>query len=136
MSQVTFDTQEWDSLFRSIEKNATDPKPVLRLAFDTRGFRDVITHFQQETGPDGAWKRSKRAELQSGQTLQDTGRLRGGFLPGNIQNHGKNGVVFYNNVPYAVYHDEGRGNHKREFMWLSGEAQEDMLNIILDQIVK
>lgn len=136
MSEVSFDTREWDSLFRSIDGTARDPKPVLKLAFNTRGFRDVISHFQQERSPDGVWKKSKRAELQGGQTLQDTGRLRGGFLPGNIQDHGKNGIVFFNRVPYAVYHDEGWGQLKREFMWLSGEAQEDMTNIILDQIVK
>jgi len=136
-SEVRFESKEWDAMIKKINDSVKDPKPLLRAAFATRGFRDIIQHFEQEKGPDGQWKRSKRAEREGGKTLQDTGNLRNGFLPGNISNKGKDAIVFFNPVPYSGQHDEGTdGMPQREFMYLTDDAQEDMLNIILDQIVK
>lgn len=134
---VSFETKEWDNFIKQVDANVKDPKPLLKLAFNTAGFRDVIKHFQGEQSPEGTWKKSKRAIEQGGQTLQDTGRLRGGFQPGNIKNQGKNAIVFFNPVPYGGIHDEGTKTiPQREFMWLSDSAQEEMLNIMLDQLVK
>lgn len=135
--EVSFDDKEWQEMIREIEKNVKDPKPVLRAAFGTRGFRDIIQHFENEESPEGNWIPSKRAMREHGKTLQDTGRLRGGFSPGNIKDKGRDAIVFFNPVPYSAQHDEGTETiPQREFMWLSDEAQEDMLKIILDLVVK
>lgn len=135
--EVSFDAKEWESLIKTINDNVTNPKPMLRAAFGTRGFKDVIQHFEQERSPTGQWKPSQRALREGGKTLQDTGNLRNNFSPSNIRNSGRDSIVFFNPTPYAAQHDEGTGNSpQREFMWLSGEAQEDMLKIMLDFLVK
>lgn len=134
---VSFNTSEWDALFRSIDKTAKDPKPALRVAFGTRGFRDIISHFDSEASPTSPWRPSQRVLRYGGKTLQDTGNLRQNFIPTNLRDRGRDAIVFFNPTPYADQHDSGTKTiPQREFMWLSGEAQEDMLNIILDLIVK
>lgn len=136
MADVSFEAKEWEDFIKKINASVKDPRPLLKTAFSTRGFRDVIQHFEQERGPDSTWKKSKRAERDGGKTLQDTGNLRNGFLPSNVENKDKNSIVFFNNVPYAAQHDLGENNMpQREFMYLTDDAQEDMLNIILDLIV-
>ena len=135
--EVSFDDEEWKEMIRTINENVKDPRPMLRAAVSTRGFKDIIKHFNEERGPDSAWKPSQRALKENGKTLQDTGNLRDGFLPGNIRDEGRDAVVFFNPVPYAAQHDEGtNGMPQREFMWLSDDAQDDMIKIILDLVVK
>ena len=140
--EVTFDDREWQKMLNTINKNVTNPKPFLKAAFGTRGFKDIIDHFQNERGPDGAWAEwaeSTKAKRGNGKKLQDTGNLRQNFLPGNIRDQGKNSIVFFNSTPYASTHDLGNPNRnipQREFMYLSNKAQEDMLKIILDLVVK
>ncbi len=135
--EVTFDAKEWVDMIQTIDKNVTDPKPMLRAAFGTRGFKDVIEHFQNEEGRAGAWKPSQRAIREGGKTLQDTGNLRQNFNVSNIRDKGKDAIVFFNPTPYASQHDLGTDKlPQREFMYLSDDAQEDMLKIILDLVVK
>ncbi len=141
--EVHFDSKEWQSMIRTIEKKVKDPRPMLKAAFNTRGFKDIISHFTNETGPDGGWvphapatakRRGPNAKL-----LQDTGNLRRNFTPSNIKNKDRNSILFFNPTPYGGIHDRGskeRNVPQREFMWLSDEAQEDMLKIILDLVVK
>jgi phage gpG-like protein len=136
---VVLDDREWQQFFRSVGGKLADPRPILRVAFATRGFSDIIRHFEKESGPDGVWVKSKRAERDGGKTLQDTGNLRRNFLPTNLEDVGKQAIRFFNPTPYAAAHDDprpGSRNPQREFMWLSDRAQEDMINIILDQLVQ
>lgn len=65
-----------------------------------------------------------------GMKLQDTGRLRNSFKPTNVRRTNE-GFLWFNNAktksgfPYAFAHNEGGGSlPKRDFMWLSNEAQE------------
>lgn len=140
--EVSFDDKEWRDMLETINKNVKDPKPVLRAAFGTRGFKDIIDHFQAERGPDGMWAEwaeSTKAKRGNGKKLQDTGNLRQNFLPGNIRDSGRDSIVFFNSTPYAATHDLGNSSRnipQREFMYLSDKAQEDMLKIILDLVVK
>jgi hypothetical protein len=124
-------------------------------------FRDVIEHFDNQAGPDGPWAARKepyRSFIEGeGYTniLQVTGRLRnagrrrnadlnvGASLgvrgkpptrPGKVMNEF---IQWINPVPYARAHDEGTDTlPKREFMWLSKEAVENIsaqtLAFILD----
>jgi len=67
-----------------------------------------------------------------------SGNLRKSFLPGmgQTKQKGKYGILLFTNVPYAGKHNYGLGGMpKREFMWLSGPAQERMLNLILSGLV-
>lgn len=139
--RVEFDAHEWKKLVQTIDKHVKDPRPILKAVFTTRGFSDVISHFTEEKGPKGHWvalseaTRKKRGD--SAKMLQDTGNLRRNFSPSNIKNAGTNGIVFFNPTPYGGMHDRGfKHVPQREFMWLSDDAQEDMLKLILDLVVK
>ena len=146
--QVTLDTNEWDGFFKTVSDGMKDPKPYLRAAFATRGFSDVISHFDDARGPRGSWaplkpatiaRRRKGRGTGSARPLQDTGNLRRNFLPTNIDDLGNNSIVFFNPTPYAAPHDEGSEKQhlpQREFMWLSDKATDDMINIVLDLVVK
>lgn len=134
--EVEFEVEEWMSFLNSVDRSVKNPHKILRAAFSTRGFHDVIDHFQSEKGPGDPWAPLK---YRVGKALQDTGNLRRNFLPSNVNDRGRNSIVFFNPTPYSGAHDNGvpsRNIPKREFMWLSDNAQEDMLNIILDQVVK
>jgi phage gpG-like protein len=78
-----------------------------------------------------------------GNILQATGRLRNSFKPSNVRSSIE-GIVWFNNAktksgfPYAQAHDDGGETlPKRDFMWLSEKAFDDMLeniqNFMLDE---
>lgn len=146
--QVRLDTDEWEDFFKVVSDGMKDPKPYLRAAFSTRGFSDVINHFDDAKGPRASWvplkpstiaRRRKGRGAGSARPLQDTGNLRRNFLPGNVEDQGQNAIVFFNPTPYAAAHDEGSAKRhipQREFMWLSDRATDDMLNIVMDLVVK
>lgn len=105
-------------------------------------FRDVISHFKDEQGESGPWQQwsySYRKQMNSkgrgsNKILQYNGRLRNSFQPTNVENTNK-GIMWFNNAktksnyPYAWGHDTGDGKlPKRDFMWLSEKALEDISN--------
>lgn len=64
----------------------------------------TVRRFETETGPDGAkWKPSFRAQHAGGQTLSDTGRLKGSIH----HQVGSNYVDVGTNVLYAAVHQMG-----------------------------
>jgi phage gpG-like protein len=107
-------------------------------------FRDLVQHFEQEKGSEGPWKawsdfyaqKMERLGKGGNKILQDSGRLRQGLIP--IQS-GRNvrkvpeGILWFNpaktkgGFPYALAHDEGGEKlPKRDFMWLSASARENI----------
>lgn len=135
---VRFDNKEWERFTKKLDINIRNPQPFLKAAFSTIGFRDIIQHFQQEKGQKKSWKKSERAKREGGRTLQDTGNLRGNFSPTNLENQGRDAIIFFNPTPYAAIHDEGskKGNiPKRDFMYLSDKAEKRMLKSIMDRLV-
>lgn len=103
-------------------------------------FRDVTTHFEQEKGSQGTWKPWSaiyRKHLSSigragNKILQFNGRLRQNFMPTDFKTSSA-GITWFNNAvtksgyPYAWGHNEGDGKlPKRDFMWLSDSALEDI----------
>lgn len=151
--QVHLDTKEWEGFFKAVSDGVKNPKPYLRAAFSTRGFSDIIKHFEAQRGPNGAWKprspetqrayarlNKKHAKYNpTNKLLQLSGNMRRNFLPGNIEDHGQNAIVFFNPTPYAAAHDDGsnkRNIPQREFMYLTDKAVDDMLNIVMDLVVK
>lgn len=110
-----------------------------------RVFRDVISHFEKESGPEGPWKewspsyRAMMEEIGKGgnKILQDTGNLRQSFVPTNWRKQ-SDGILWFNpartksGFPYARAHNEGGPRlSKREFMWLDKSAVDDMGKITL-----
>lgn len=114
-------------------------------------YRDVISHFEKEQGSQGPWESWSTSYFNflekigraNNQKLQFTGRLRQNFKPGNYRST-KEGPLWFNDAktksgfPYAFAHDEGGPRlPKRDFMWLSDDAVEDIskqtLQFMLDE---
>lgn len=108
-------------------------------------YRDIIEHFEKESGPNGRWKAwseryaafMNRIGKGGNQILQDTGRLRQSFQPTNWRVEGDS-ILWFNpaktsrGFPYAKAHDEGGGKlPQREFMWLSARAMGKTEELIL-----
>jgi len=108
-------------------------------------YRDLIDHFDQESGPSGPWKpwsdsysRFMASLGKSGnKILQDTGRLRNAFKPTNVRNT-SDGILWFNDAttpngyPYAFGHNYGFGRvPQREFMWLSDGAMSEIEDTVL-----
>lgn len=77
-------------------------------------------------------KKPPKPPRKPGKILQDKGRLRNSFKPTNVRKHSA-GLLWFNNAqtkggfPYAAAHDEGGAQlPKRDFMWLSQKAVDDM----------
>lgn len=150
---VKLDARPWLNFIDRLHILLKNPQPILRAAFATVGFRDIIKHFQEEKGSEGKWKKrsastqaaykrlgkKNRTFNPSNKLLQLTGDLRKAFLPGNIENKGRDAILFFNPTPYAAVHDKGskkQGIPQRDFMYLSEKAQDKMLDVILDRFLK
>ncbi len=114
-------------------------------------FKDVIQHFESESGSDGAWKawsKSYRKQLEKigregNKILQFNGRLRQNFKPTSMRASAQ-GILWFNDAktkggfPYAAAHNYGGDKlPKRDFMWLSFNAMnaisEQTLQFMLDE---
>jgi len=131
--ELVLDAKEWDEFFRKLKGNTAKAAKFLKVAASTEGFRDIVDHFDKESGPGGGWKELKVP--RSGKILQLTGRLRQSILPesGGVREAGDQAVIMYSNVIYGRTHDQGdpgRNIPQREFMWLSGKAQQAMANMV------
>lgn len=129
----------WEIFFAKLKGNTQKFTKFLQVAASTEGFRDIINHFKEESGPSGGWKELKKP--RSGKILQLTGRLRGSILPdtGGTEIMGNNAVRMFSNVEYSRTHDLGdpsRNIPQREFMWLSNKAQQAMADMIIDLVMK
>lgn len=101
-------------------------------------FQDIIAHFEKEQGSRGKWKAWSKVYAEhmekigkgGNKILQDTGRLRQSFTPGQWRGRPA-GIEWYNpaktksGFPYAAAHDQGGGKlPKRDFMWLGKGAMD------------
>lgn len=136
---------EWLGFLSAIQSKVKDPSALLKTAFMTAGFKDIIQHFNDEKGPMGKWK-SRSAETQaqyalrnkrdsrynpSNKILQLTGNMRKSILPTNTKKISKNAIEIFNTAEYSHRHDSGTdGMPQREFMWFSNDAKERMAQII------
>ncbi len=159
---VELDMTEWDVFLSKTAVNFKRAQAHLRVAAQAFAFQDIISHFRDEQGPDGAWAprsgttQARYAMIQSGQwkpprgaragsfnptnkLLQLTGNLRKSLLPteGEIKNIGSDGVMLFSNTEYSGRHDRGGGGiPARPFMWLSEQVQEKMVNTVLQLILE
>lgn len=137
-----FDDSQWQSLLKKINtkwKDIKDRKTFGALVASV-SYQDIIEHFEDETGPDGPWKKRKEPYKtwieKQGHTkiLQVTGHLRKSFVIASPKfRTDSSGVLVFNNTSYAQRHDEGTdGMPKRSFMWLSKKG----LQKLVDQTIK
>lgn len=95
-------------------------------------FTNNLLRFDKEVDPDGTkWKKSLRAILEGGQTLQDTRRLRN-----SIETEASPIMVAIGtNVEYASVHQNGsekKNIEQRTFVGISEEDIEEVKEEILD----
>lgn len=142
--KATLNAGEWTSFLSSVQSKVKDPSALLKAAFMTAGFQDIIQHFRDEKGPDGKWRpRSPITQMQyamrnktdsrynpSNKLLQLTGNLRKSILPTNTKKVSKNAIEIFANAEYGGRHDRGEDMPQREFMWFSDSAKDRMAQII------
>lgn len=153
---ATFQDKEVVEFFKNMKKRLADVKDGQNKfvgLLSSIVYRDVIGHFQDQRGSKGPWEQwspSYRAHMErinraGNQILQFSGKLRQNFKPENNKTTSQ-GILWFNDAqtktgfPYAALHDEGGPNHpKRDFMWLSDKAAEDIskvtLQFLLDEAV-
>ena len=95
-----------DRLLRALDR-LTQPgamREVSRVAAEG-AMSALMDRFRTATDPWGRpWRPSLRAQLEGGQTLSDTGRLRRSF---SVQSVSERGFVIGTNVRYAAAHQFG-----------------------------
>lgn len=138
------DDRQWRTFLIRVGRNIKDGARLLDVAAKTHGFKDIITHFAQEKGPDGRWKPLTKATIQRRtkgkgggrpKILQDEGNLRKSIIAKSTRRRGKNELEMFSNVGYSGKHNEGDPSEnlpKREFMWLSEKAQGLMAETIIN----
>jgi len=99
MIKVKIDDRGLQTLLKQLE-NKTNTKPLFRQLGGVM-LDAVEENFASEGRP--RWKRSKRAERENGQTLQDTGRLAKSIT----MKYDENKVIVGTNVKYGKYHQFG-----------------------------
>lgn len=140
-TEVTFENKEVLDFLKNIDKKLKNIKDGERNYISLLSaivYRDINEHFEKEEGSGGKWEhwsfwyalQMEKKGKGGNKILQDTGRLRNSFKPMSMRKTGE-GFLWFNNAqtkkgfPYAYAHDEGGDKlPKRDFMWLSEDAQE------------
>ena len=134
---LTFESEEWTRVLKKLKdkwkdiKNRKEFGAIVAIA----GFKDILSHFDDELGPTGKWQeRSEAYKIyahKQGKTkiLQFSGTLRKSFTPSSPKfRSNTSGIILYSKVPYARAHDEGLGKMpERKFMWLSKDAIDSII---------
>ena len=142
MISVKIETKELDDLVKRMQKDL-GPQGMKKFFLKTSivMYKDVLTHFEREEGPDGKWERwkggrSTRPTKRGGsKMLQDTGRLRLSIQP----SHSSESAVVGTNIEYAAIQNYGsskKDHPAREFMWISDECVQkiqDMASTLLEE---
>jgi phage gpG-like protein len=147
--ELKLDTSKWNEVMARLG-DKSNWRSILRRVASVVAFKDVIAHFKDEKGPDGAWaewspsykrqreriadrlatpsarRRASRAGVKPvafSKKLVLTGTLRQSFMTPFDRPSGNEVSVLVNHTPYARRHDLGGGNvPQRQFMWLSNNA--------------
>lgn len=141
--ELKFDSKKAEQFFADLNKRlgiVNDAEEKFVNILSAIVFQDIMSHFEKERGSKGPWKPWSKmyadhmAMIGKGgnKILQDTGRLRQSFTPGQWRSHPA-GIEWYNpaktssGFPYAYAHNEGGPKlPKRDFMWLSKTALDKM----------
>src|SRR5690349_14119192 len=99
MPATALDISSLEKAIAEYEKNGRDLEDFFKSA-ETVLIEAVDREF--DTEGRGHWKKSLRAELEGGKTLEKSGTLAGSISHG--ASHGKDFVEVGTNVPYAGFH--------------------------------
>ncbi len=99
---LTLNREGFDGLMSHLLRNVTDLSPVSYEIGELLS-SSVRRNFA-EGGRPVKWKKSKRAEVDGGQTLRDTGVLMNSIIGGDA---GEKGIRVGTNVEYAAAHHFG-----------------------------
>lgn len=133
MLDYKFQADDARKRFKEMLEKARNPRVAMeRVAI--MGWRDILTHFQQQRGPDGPWEPLARNRRRKGnpkkglghRILQDTGTLRSSI---GWRTEGVDAVLF-TNLEYADYHEHQLKDYKRpkrSFLWISNIAMKNIL---------
>ena len=145
-ARAFLDDKEWRKYLKNTQRTIKTINKTLQVAYSTIGFRDILKHFNAETGPRGRWpsakpgtfaRRPKGRKRISPKLLQDTGNLRRNFLPTNSKKINNKSILIFNNAPYSAVHDNGsrrKNIPQRKFMWFSDRALNAMSKFLLSKV--
>lgn len=136
--KITINDEKARTLFTGISKRAADATEANKIiALKMR--QDVLNHFRDEKGSDGAWKDLKpatwKSKLEHGHTkkLQNTGTLR----MRNMPEAGKDYALVFNDLSYASTHQLGSKNvPQRDFLWLSKSMLNNIVKLMANYIIR
>lgn len=134
-SRAFLDDREWRKYINKTMKTIKTSEKTLKVAYATIGFRDIIKHFKDESGPKKGWV--KRKDKKPHGLLKDTGNLRRNFLPSNTKKVNNKTILIFNTAPYSGIHDRGskqKNIPQREFMWFGSRAMNTMAKFFLSKI--
>jgi len=161
-ASVTLDLSSWDLFIKSLQGSLKTTVPYLKASYNTRGFKDIIDHFEKEEGTQGKWEpradstQAMYAAISSGRRkppaggragsydpgnklLQLTGKTRQSILPGvvSIRPKSVHAIVIEAKTAYSGFLDEGTSKMPaRPFMWISGGAHDDISAMVLDLLLR
>ena len=150
-AELTFNGELARDFFKKISDQTKSQRKMTKKyvsSISTFVFQDIMDHFDKEKGPEGrwhAWSQAYRTHMQkigkgANRILQDTGRLRTSFQPGNYR-VAKKGIEWFNpartrsGFPYAAHHNE-LADRPRTFMWLSQKALDNISEATLEFILR
>lgn len=147
---IKVDNKKAINLFTAISKRAANPIEANKIIANFMR-KDVLDHFKQESDENGRWKDLKPETWIKkiyGSNKSLSGKGSGGGHTKMLQNSGtlrnrnipfssRTAAGIYNDVSYAVYHQEGTKNiPQRKFLWLSDSALTKILNYMAKYIVR
>lgn len=135
-TKVKLDSKHMSRYIKGMGVKLKNVHAQLKVGANTFGFSDIMKHFRDEQSSFGGWAPLKSRD---GKPLQDTGTLRNSLMPssGITKKVDSSSVLLFTNVKYAGKHNRGEGRiPQREFMWLSSNAQENILNLVMNWVVK
>jgi len=107
----------WMSFLEIIKSKTKDPTGLLKTAFMTAGFQDIVQHFSDEKGPEGEWK-PRSQKTQDAYRLKMLGHTKR-FEKADI--YGKMGMAASMKKPNARY------NPNNKILGLTGKLRGSIL---------
>lgn len=145
--EAIFESKQMEEYLSKLQKKIKETKggsSALQKRMSPIVFSDIIKHFENKEGPDGAWEpwgeaRQKQYDREGkGELLRYNGTLMNSLQPGSGKTQANAEFMrWYTPVEYSNVHNEGTDKvPKREFMWISDDALELTAKATLDWILE
>ena len=134
----------WQNFVDKLNSGFGTAATLLKKAFLIIWPRESAGHFEAESGPEGGWPAlspvyaAMRARREGGgfKMLQISGFLRKSTTLNPKLVEFPQGLEAISDVPYSGYLDEGTSRMpSRPFMWLGDNAQQNIMNTIMEAIL-